>query len=66
MAEVDGQGLRGAGSGLTVWPGPREEENAQSRIYLGIHFAFDKTAGIAQGRQIADLVYRDMFQPVAK
>lgn len=33
-----------------------EEENGQSRIYLGIHFAFDKTAGIAQGRRIGNYV----------
>ena len=26
-----------------------EEENGQSRIYLGIHWSFDKTEGIAQG-----------------
>ena len=26
-----------------------EEENGQSRIYLGIHWSFDKTAGITQG-----------------
>jgi hypothetical protein len=41
-----------------------EEENGQSRIYLGIHFAFDKTAGIAQGREVADVVFRNLFVPI--
>jgi hypothetical protein len=40
-----------------------EEENGQSRVYLGIHWGFDKTAGIAQGRQIADYVFQNAFQP---
>jgi hypothetical protein len=40
-----------------------EEENGQSRIYLGIHWSFDKTAGIKQGRQIANYVYRTKFLP---
>ncbi len=39
-----------------------EEENGQSRIYLGIHWEFDKTAGIAQGRQVADFVWTNAFQ----
>ncbi len=43
-----------------------EEENGQSRIYLGIHWAFNKTAGITQGRQIADYVYQHAFVPVRR
>jgi hypothetical protein len=40
-----------------------EEENGQSRIYLGIHWSFDKTEGIAQGRRVADYVFRRAFRP---
>jgi hypothetical protein len=39
-----------------------EEENGQSRIYLGIHFAFDKTDGIAQGRRVGDYVISHVLQ----
>src|ERR1700674_3762397 len=38
-----------------------EEENGQSRIYLGIHWSFDKTEGIAQGRKVADYVFDHTF-----
>jgi hypothetical protein len=41
-----------------------EEENGQSRIYLGIHWEFDKTAGIAQGRRVANYVFDHAFRPV--
>jgi hypothetical protein len=40
-----------------------EEENGQSRIYLGIHWSFDKTHGIAQGRAVADQVFAQAFLP---
>lgn len=38
-----------------------EEENGQSRIYLGIHWAFDKTEGIASGRLVGDYVFDHAF-----
>ncbi len=40
-----------------------EEENGESRIYLGIHWAFDKTEGIAQGRRVGDYVFDRAFAP---
>jgi hypothetical protein len=39
-----------------------EEENGQSRIYLGIHWSFDKTEGIYQGRRVADYVFENGFR----
>lgn len=41
-----------------------EAENARSRIYLGIHWTFDATSGIAQGRAVADYVFDHAFLPV--
>jgi hypothetical protein len=38
-----------------------EEENGQSRIYLGIHWRFDKTEGITQGRRVANYVFAHAF-----
>jgi hypothetical protein len=40
-----------------------EAENAQSRIWLGIHWQFDADRGIEQGRKIADDVYSKILQP---
>jgi membrane-associated phospholipid phosphatase len=33
-----------------------EDENARSRIYLGVHWQFDADAGIAQGNQVGSFV----------
>lgn len=41
-----------------------EEENGESRIYLGIHFGFDKVYGIQSGRQVADYVYSHIYQKI--
>jgi hypothetical protein len=41
-----------------------EEENGQSRIYLGIHWSFDKSEGIAQGRQVGNYVMENVFAPL--
>ena len=38
-------------------------EDARSRIYLGIHWAFDKTEGIDQGRRVANYVIKNAFTP---
>ena len=41
-----------------------EEENGQSRIYLGIHFNQDKTEAIKMGRKVGDYVYDHLYQPI--
>lgn len=40
-----------------------ETENGQSRIYLGIHWQFDATSGITQGRNVANFVFSRTFTP---
>lgn len=40
-----------------------EEENGQSRIYLGIHWSFDKTNGIKMGNKIADYIFDNLYVP---
>ena len=41
-----------------------EEENGQSRIYLGIHWTFDKVEGIKQGRKVGDVVFDNLYKPL--
>jgi hypothetical protein len=39
-----------------------EEENGQSRIYLGIHFKMDKVEGIKMGRTVANSIHLNRFR----
>jgi hypothetical protein len=39
------------------------EQNGQSRIYLGIHYIFDKTDGIAEGDSVGNYVYQNVMKP---
>ncbi len=41
-----------------------EWNNAQSRIYAGIHWHFDAEEGIVLGNKVADFVFRHAFRPV--
>ena len=40
-----------------------EQENADSRIYLGIHWRFDETQGVLAGRGVANEIFDTMLQP---
>jgi len=69
--EFNGVNKNGDGSARPVI-GPRTftsfsaaaEENAMSRIYLGIHWIFDATNGIAQGDKIANFDFNHILQPI--
>lgn len=68
--ELDGLTTNNAGQRreLTVRSFTRlsdaSRENAQSRIYLGIHWQFDATEGIKMGNSIADYVFKNALTPV--
>lgn len=40
------------------------EENARSRIYLGVHWQFDADKGLASGNALADHVFDTVLQPL--
>lgn len=42
-----------------------EQENADSRVYAGIHYRFSNEAGIALGHQVADYVTSNYLKPLA-
>lgn len=39
-----------------------EEENGQSRVYLGIHWKMDKVEGIKMGRTVANYIHLNRFR----
>jgi hypothetical protein len=39
------------------------QENGQSRIYLGVHWGFDRDEGIKSGRNVANYVFDNFLQP---
>jgi hypothetical protein len=39
-------------------------QNAMGRIYLGIHFIFDETSGVAEGNAAGNYVYQNVMQPL--
>ncbi len=41
-----------------------ERQNAQSRIWLGVHWQFDSDQGTIEGGKVADWVWDHAFQPV--
>jgi PAP2 superfamily len=41
-----------------------EWENAQSRLYMGIHWMFNAQEGILQGNKVGEYVFKHAFQPV--
>jgi hypothetical protein len=41
-----------------------ENENAMSRIYLGVHWFFDASSGVIMGRQVADFTTKHYLKPV--
>ncbi|QOJ13164.1 MAG: phosphatase PAP2 family protein [Planctomycetia bacterium] len=65
--ELNGETLDNEGNVRPLFPrsftsfSQAEEENGQSRIYLGIHWAFDKTEGIVMGNKVADHIIKSAF-----
>jgi hypothetical protein len=41
-------------------------ENAQSRIYLGVHWNFDAVAGIRQGKSVGNAVFDRVLRPIRR
>ena len=55
----------GAGGATRTYPGftAMADEQALSRVYGGIHFKFDSTAGQSAGRNVANYVFLNIMKP---
>jgi len=42
-----------------------EQQNAESRIYMGVHWQFDADFGIKEGEAVGDYVFSHSFQPAS-
>lgn len=40
-----------------------EDENAASRIHLGIHWKYDATDGVEQGRNVGNWIFERLYAP---
>ncbi len=43
-----------------------EQQNAESRVYLGVHWQFDADQGVTEGHKVADWVWDHAFQPIGR
>ncbi len=43
-----------------------EKQNADSRIWLGVHWQMDADQGVIEGHEVADWVWEHAFRPVAE
>jgi membrane-associated phospholipid phosphatase len=41
-------------------------ENAWSRVYLGVHFWFDQTAGLAVGTGLGNTIFNQIMRPATR
>jgi hypothetical protein len=41
-----------------------EYDNAESRVFLGVHWQFDADQGMVEGRHVADWVWDHAFRPI--
>ncbi len=40
-----------------------EQQNSESRVYLGVHWQFDADQGMIEGHKVADWIWNNSFQP---